>query len=82
MKSGTKDVGTHRINEKSITSLGKILRKTKLDELPQIINILFGQMSLIGPRPGLPSQKSLYSERKKKGCFLCKAWDKWIFTAK
>ena len=72
MKIGTRNVGTHRIDKNSITSFGKILRKTKLDELPQIINILFGQMSLIGPRPGLPTQKSLYKERKKRGIYSVK----------
>ena len=72
MKIGTRNVGTHRIDKKYITSFGKVLRKTKLDELPQIINILFGQMSLIGPRPGLPNQKSLYKERKKRGIYSVK----------
>ena len=72
MKIGTVNVGTHRIDEKSITYFGKILRKTKLDELPQIVNIFLGQMSLIGPRPGLPTQKSLYRERKKRGVYSVK----------
>ena len=72
MKIGTRNVGTHKIDKKSITPFGKVLRKTKLDELPQIINILFGQMSLIGPRPGLPTQKSLYKERKKRGIYSVK----------
>lgn len=69
---GTKNVGTHRISEQSITGFGKLLRRTKLDELPQIINIFLGEMSLIGPRPGLPSQKTLYKERKKRGVFSVK----------
>ena len=72
MHMGTKNIGTHRVEEKQITSLGKFLRKTKLDELPQIINILLGQMSLIGPRPGLSSQKALYMERKKRGVYSVK----------
>ena len=72
MKIGTRNVGTHKVNKKSITTFGRVLRKTKLDELPQIINILFGQMSLIGPRPGLPTQKSLYKERKKRGIYSVK----------
>ena len=72
MKIGTRNVGTHKVDKKSITTFGRVLRKTKLDELPQIINILFGQMSLIGPRPGLPTQKSLYKERKKRGIYSVK----------
>ena len=50
-----------------ITRVGKILRKTSLDELPQIINIILGQMSIIGPRPALWNQDDLIAERDKYG---------------
>ncbi|MEF9976619.1 MAG: sugar transferase, partial [Oscillospiraceae bacterium] len=64
-----KDVPTHLLQnpELQITKAGKILRKTSLDELPQIINILIGQMSIIGPRPALWNQDDLIAERDKYG---------------
>lgn len=64
-----KDTPTHMLQnpEMYITKVGKFLRKTSLDELPQIINILFGSMSIIGPRPALWNQYDLIEEREKYG---------------
>ena len=61
------DVPTHLLNnpEQYITRVGSFLRKTSLDELPQIFNIWMGQMSIIGPRPALWNQNDLYEERAK-----------------
>ncbi|MCF6327030.1 MAG: sugar transferase [Devosiaceae bacterium] len=69
MHIGTKQVGTHEVAPNSITKTGNFLRKTKIDELPQIWNIYKNELSLIGPRPCLPVQKDLIAERKKLGIF-------------
>ncbi|TDN82164.1 lipopolysaccharide/colanic/teichoic acid biosynthesis glycosyltransferase [Salegentibacter sp. 24] len=53
-------------DDKRLTAIGRFVRKTSIDEIPQLINVLKGDMSLVGPRPLLPQYLSLYSERQKK----------------
>lgn len=72
MPVGTRDVPSDKLGEIQLSRVGRIIRRTNIDELPQLLNVIVGDMSIVGPRPPVPTQEKLIELRRKSGALKCR----------
>jgi O-antigen biosynthesis protein WbqP len=72
MPVSTRDIPSDKLGSIKLSWIGKLIRRTNVDELPQLFNILKGEMSVVGPRPPLPTQEELIALRKENGALQCR----------
>jgi O-antigen biosynthesis protein WbqP len=72
MPINTGDIPSDQVGTIKLTWIGQLIRRTNIDELPQLFNILIGDMSVVGPRPAILSQQELINQRKENGSILCR----------